>query len=212
MTSECNPPSASKRHLQAINILEEKHAQDIQKREGEFQARIDQLRSDAKQEAQAVILNRVEEGVSEEKGEEERVERVKMIGIEGQLNYVVGVDEAMGVLEIKEIGVEEGKMIEEYEEEIKRSEEIEQLLRTELQQSDDEIRNLRYEISRAALLTTSHHIMSRTTTLHHLMLFYFNCFYTTHYTYCLVACWGLRRSVRMLSKGSCWIVKRRWQS
>ena len=147
ITSECNPPSASKRHLQAINILEEKHTQDIQKREGEFQARIDQLQTHDKQQQQAVILHGVEDGVSEEKGGEERAERVKVIGIEGQVNHGVEVDEAMGDLEMKENGAEEGNRIEEYEGVIKRSEEIELLLRTELQHSDEEITNLRYSIS-----------------------------------------------------------------
>lgn len=158
MTSECNPPSASKRHLQAINILEEKHTQDMQRREEEFQARIDQLQSDAKQQEQAVMLRGVEDGISEEK--EDRVERVKVIGIEGQLNLGVGVDEAMEGVEREDNGAEEGKRIEEFEEERRRSEEIEELLRTELQHSDEEIRNLRYKISPYALLTTSHLISS----------------------------------------------------
>lgn len=160
MTSECNPPSASKRHLQAINILEEKHTQDMQRREGEFQARLDQLQSDAKQQQQAVILYGVEDGVTEEKNGEDRVEKVKVIGLEGQSNLGVGVDEAMGGVEKNDNGVEEGKRIEEFEEERWRSEEIEQLLRTQLQHSDEEIRNLRYKIPPYALLTTSYLISS----------------------------------------------------
>jgi hypothetical protein len=156
MTSECNPPSASKRYLQAINILEEKHTQDMQRREGEFQARIDQLQSDAKQQQHAVISHGVEDGVSEEKDGEDRVERVKVIGLEGQSNLGVEVDDAMEGVEGKEIGAEEGKRIEDFEEERRRSEEIEELLRTELQHSDEEIRNLRYKISPYALLTTSY--------------------------------------------------------
>jgi hypothetical protein len=160
MTSDCNPPSASKRHHQAINILEEKHTQDMQRREGEFQARIDQLQSDAKLQEQAVMLHGVEDGVSEEKGGEDRVERVEVIGIEGQVNQGVGVDEAMEGVEKKDNGAEEGKRIEEFEEERRRSEEIEELLRTELKHSDEEIRNLRYKISPYALLTTSHLILS----------------------------------------------------
>jgi hypothetical protein len=160
MTSDCNPPSASKRHLQAVSILEEKHTQDMQRREAEFQARIDQLQSDAKQQEWAVILHGVEDGVSEEKGGEDRVERVKVIGLEGQSNYGAGVDEVMEGVERKEIGAEEGKRIEEFEEERRRSEEIEQLLRMELQHSDEEIRNLRYKISPYALLTPSYLILS----------------------------------------------------
>ena len=132
MTIECNPPSATKRHLREINLLEEKHTQDIQRREEEFRLQIDQLKFDSM--GQARISSGVEDGGTEEK-EDESV---------GNKKITEGVKHGDGVEVVMDGSGGEEKIHDDNE--VMRSRNIEEALRTDLKHSEEEIMNLRYRV------------------------------------------------------------------
>lgn len=134
MTIECSPPSTTKKHLREIAILEGKHTQDVMRREEDFQLLIEHLKLTR---GQADRFEGGEGGDSEEKRGEDRVGGDKVI--EDGVNQKGSEEITMTGSLDEELRGEEAN----YEEEVKRSKNVEELLQIELQYNGEEISNLR---------------------------------------------------------------------